>query len=377
MVLLTAKSQLVNLPHRILEGAARAGIELREEDSSGVYFHVDQNTLFSQVNEHFEGKIEVMDTKEALETYPWLEDFRWKLIDRNQDEYTRKVDEKYSGGYFMRILPGAEITFPLQSCLLMTRRNSEQRVHNLIIAEKGSNSQILTTCVQHIDALQATHLGVSEIYVRKGAKLNFTMVHHWGEDTKVRPRSAALIDDGGEFVSNYICLTPVRDIQMFPAAYCNGEDSRALFNNILYVQEGSHMDIGAKAELNGKGSKAELNTRAVAKGNSKLTVRGMIIGNNQECKGHLECRGLVLDDNSVLEAIPILRAIKKGADLTHEAAVGKLSEQEIVYLMSRRMKPDDAVGALIRGFMDVSIMGLPRSISEEIEKIVDKAAEAS
>jgi Fe-S cluster assembly scaffold protein SufB len=377
MVLLTAKSQLVDLPHRILEGAARAGIELREEDSSGVYFHVDQNTLFSQVNENFEDKIEVMDTKEALETYPWLEDLRWKLIDRNQDEYTRKVDEKYSGGYFMRILPGAEITFPLQSCLLMTRRNSEQRVHNLIIAEKGSNSQILTTCVQHIDTLQATHLGVSEIYVRKGAKLNFTMVHHWGEDTKVRPRSAALIDDGGEFVSNYICLTPVRDIQMFPAAYCNGEDSRALFNNILYVQEGSHMDIGARAELNGKGSKAELNTRAAAKGNSKLTVRGTIIGNNQECKGHLECRGLVLDDNSVLEAIPILRAIKKGADLTHEAAVGKLSEQEIVYLMSRRMKPDDAVGALIRGFMDVSIMGLPRSISEEIEKIVDKAAEAS
>ncbi len=377
MVRLTTRSQLVDLPHRILEGAARAGIKLGEEDSSGVYFHVDQSTLFSQVNEHFEDKIEMMDTKEALETYPWLEDFRWKLIDKNQDEYTRQVEERYSGGYFMRILPGASVTFPLQSCLLMTRRNSEQRVHNLIIAEKGSTSQILTTCVQHIDTLQATHLGVSEIYVKKGAKLNFTMVHHWGEDTKVRPRSAALIEDGGEFISNYICLTPVKDMQMFPAAYCNGEDSRALFNNILYVQEGSHMDIGARAELNGKGSKAELNTRAITKGNSKLTVRGTIVGNNHECKGHLECRGLVLDDNSVLEAIPILRAIKKGADLTHEAAVGKLSEHEITYLMSRRMKQDDAVGALIRGFMDVSIMGLSKSISEEIEKIIDAVAEAS
>ncbi|MDH5440277.1 MAG: hypothetical protein OEY31_06705 [Candidatus Bathyarchaeota archaeon] len=41
---------------------------------------------------------------------------------------------------------------------------------------------------------------------KQGAKLKFIMVHHWGEDTKVKPRSAALIDNGGEFISKLVSL---------------------------------------------------------------------------------------------------------------------------------------------------------------------------
>ncbi len=284
---------------------------------------------------------------------------------------------EFSGGYFIRIKRGAKVTLPLQSCLLITERNTEQKIHNIIIAEEGSDAQIVTTCVQHTDVQQTAHLGITEIYVKKGAKLNNTMIHHWGTQTKVRPRSVIEIEDGGEFVDNYICLTPAHDVEMFPTAYCNGEDSKVLFNSVLFVQEGSHMDIGSKAVLNGRGSSAELNTRAICVGNSKLISRATVEGNSEVCRGHLECRGLVLDENSVLEAIPILRAANKGPDLTHEAAVGKLSEGEIMYLMSRKMDEDAAVGALIRGFMDVDILGLPESITKGIEEIADRVVDAS
>jgi len=66
-----------------------------------------------------------------------------------------------------------------------------------------------------------------------------------------------------------------------------------------------------------------------------------------------------------------------GAELSHEAAVGKLNEGEITYLMSRKLSEDQAIGILIRGFMDVSIMGLSPAIKEEIDKIVDLVADAS
>jgi len=62
----------------------------------------------------------------------------WKLVSPDKDEFTKKVAEDYSGGYFMRILPGAEIVFPLQSCLMITQRNLEQRVHNIIIADNST-----------------------------------------------------------------------------------------------------------------------------------------------------------------------------------------------------------------------------------------------
>ncbi|MCW3975040.1 MAG: SufD family Fe-S cluster assembly protein [Candidatus Bathyarchaeota archaeon] len=371
------KNDLKSLPHQILQEALRAGLDLTEENRSGTLLHVDQSTIYSKANELLKGKIELIDTKIALKKYPWLEDYRWKLVDRNKDEFTKKVSGDFSGGYFMRILPNAEIIFPIQSCLMITQKNLEQRVHNIIIAEEGSKSHIITSCTQHLEAGRGSHLGISEIYVKKGASLNFTMIHNWSKETHVRPRSAAQVEDNGKFVSNYICLEPVRDVQMYPVAFCNGMNSKASLNSILYGCEDTNLDVGSRAVLNGKGSKAELITRAIAKKGANLIVRGMIEGNNSDSKGHLECRGLIVDENSLIYSIPELIARRRGCEITHEAAVGKISEKEIMYLMSRKIPRDQAISMIIRGFMDVGIMGLPKALSEEVSRVIDLVAEAS
>jgi Fe-S cluster assembly scaffold protein SufB len=371
------ENELVNVPHQILEEAYKAGIEAGGKNRSATFFHVNQSTVYSRVNDLFKGKIELMDTKAALQKYSWLGEYMWKLVDKNKDEFTRKVAEDFSGGYFMRIMPGVEITFPLQSCLLITQKNLEQRVHNIIIAEEGSKAHIITSCVQHSTVPKASHLGVSEIYIKKGAMLNFTMIHQWSENTLVRPRSAAEMADKATFVSNYVCMRPVRDVQMYPTAYCNGEDSAVSFNNILYGNKNSLLDIGSKAVLNGKGSKAEMISRAIAREDSKMVIRGLIEGNSSDCRGHLECRGLLIDDDALIQSIPELIARKKGVEITHEAAVGKISEKEITYLMTRKLSRDQAVSLIIRGFMDVSILGLPDALNAEIKKIVEASAEAS
>jgi Fe-S cluster assembly scaffold protein SufB len=371
------KKALTEVPHKILEEAYKGGIDLNEETRSGTLLHVDQATIYSKVNDFFEGKIEIMDTKDALQRYSWLNEYRWKLIEKDKDEFTKKVAKDFSGGYFIRILPGAEVVFPLQSCLMITRENLEQRVHNIIIAEEGSKAHIISSCVQHSTVKSASHLGISEFYVKKNAMLNFTMIHNWSEETLVRPRSAALIEDGGEFVSNYICLNPVKDVQMYPVAYCNGEGSKVNFNSILYGHKNSSLDIGSKAVLNGKKSKAEMVTRAIAREGAKIIARGLIEGNNSESKGHLECRGLIIDDESFIQSIPELIARRKGVEITHEAAVGKISETEILYLMTRRLTQEQAISTIIRGFMDVDIMGLPTSLSKEINQIVDLVARSN
>lgn len=370
-------NELTRIPHTILKEASKAGIDTSEDNRSGTLFHVDQSTIYSKVNEFFKGKIELMDTHDALQKYPWIKNYWWKLVDKEKDEFTRKVSKNFSGGYFMRILPNVEVTVPLQSCLMITERDLEQRVHNIIIAEEGSKAHIITSCVQHPVADQASHLGVSEIYVKKGAMLNFTMIHNWGEKTLVRPRSAALIEDQGTFVSNYICLKPVRDVQMYPVANCNGRDSKVSFNSILYGHKDSVLDIGSKAVLNGADSKAEMITRAIAREGATMIVKGMIDGNNSNCKGHLECRGLILDDESFIHSVPELIARKKGTEITHEAAVGKISEKEIIYLMTRNLSRDQAVSMIVRGFMDVGIMGLPKALKEEVNHIVNLAAEGN
>ncbi len=368
------ESSLTRLPHEILMEAQKVGLELNEKNRSATFMHMDQATIESKVNEFYEGKVELMDIKAALQKYPWLEEYRWKLVSKDKDEYTKKVAEDYSGGYFMRIKAGAEIAFPLQSCMLITKNHLEQRVHNIIIAEENSKAHIITSCLQHSTVPNASHMGISEIYVKKGAMLNFTMIHQWSEQTLVRPRSAAEIDDDATFVSNYVCMRPVRDAQMYPVAYCKGKNSRVSYNSILYGHKNSLLDIGNKAVLTGEGSKAEMVSRAITREGSRMIVRGLIEGDVPNCKGHLECKGLIMDDESYMWSIPELIATKKGVEITHEAAVGKISEKEITYLMTRRLSREQAVSLIIRGFMDVGILGLPDQLNKEIKTIVDSSA---
>jgi len=374
---LAQKNELTSVPHKILEEAMKAGMSSDEKSRSGTFYLVDQSTIYSKVNEAFKGKVELMDTKLALNKYPWLEDYMWKAVAKEKDEFTKRVADDFNGGYFMRILPHVEVTFPLQSCLMITEDNLEQRIHNVIIAEEGSKAHIISSCVQHPSANKASHIGISEFYVKKGAMLNFTMVHSWSEQTLVRPRSGAMIEDNGTFVSNYICLRPVKDVQMYPVAFCNGENSKVSFNTILYGNRNSLLDIGSKAVLTGKGSRAEMISRAIAREGSKLIVRGLVEGNSEECKGHLECKGLLIDDESLIQSIPELIARRKGAEITHEAAVGKISEKEVIYLMTRRLTREQAVSLIIRGFMDVGIMGLPGSLSDQVNRIVDMVGKTS
>jgi hypothetical protein len=181
------------------------------------------------------------------------------------------------------------------------------------------------------------------------------------------------VEEDGLFLSNYVLLKPVRSLQMYPAAWCVGKNATARFNSILVATPGSEMDVGSKVFLNAEGARTEIISRAITTGGN-ITARGYIEGNAPEVKGHLECRGLILDGGGVIYAVPELRGAVAGIDLSHEAAVGKIAEEEVEYLMARGLNRAEATATIVRGFLRVDIEGLPPVLSAEIERAV-KASE--
>ncbi|OYT27417.1 MAG: hypothetical protein B6U97_01800 [Candidatus Altiarchaeales archaeon ex4484_96] len=313
-----------------------------------------------------------MDTKDALDKYSWLQDYLWDIIEPDKDEVTKSVFEEFGGGYFIRIMAGARVEFPLQSCLMISGKKVKQKVHNIVIAEEGSEARIITGCSMHTKAERGEHLGVSEFFIKKDAKLNYTMIHNWSEQMKVRPRSATRLEENATFISNYILLSPVKDLQMYPMVYCEGVNAKTELNSIVYARGESRVDIGSGVVFNAAGCRGEIVSRVMAKENSNVKARAIIRGNASPAKGHLECKGLLLDDTSVIHAIPELVGARKDVDLSHEAAVGKIAEKEITYLMSRGLSRDDATSVIVRGFLDVDILGLPPNLQQEISSMVDK-----
>ena len=272
------------------------------------------------------------------------------------------------GGYFIRSKKGAKIQEPVQSCLFIKGDKVGQNVHNIVIVEEDSEMHIITGCAVSHGTREAAHLGISEFYVKKGGKLTFTMIHNWSEQTAVRPRSAGIIEEGGIFLNNYVLLKPVKDLQMYPSLTLNGAGAVARFNSVIVAPEGSHVDTGNRILLNAPDTRGEIIARTLTTGGTIIN-RGQIAGNSVPARGHLECKGLILN-NGIIHAIPELLGTLPGVELSHEAAVGKIAQEEIEYLMARGMDEDEAVSTIVRGFLNVDIMGLPKELQDSVEKTI-------
>ena len=355
------------LPAKAKKQMLEAGVILDDvSQRAGTFIQMDNAPVHSSIRQ--EG-IEVMPTSQALEKYDWMVDYWWQAVAVDTDKYTASIELSQHDGYFIRALPGYKTIYPVQACLYLAKARLVQNVHNVIIAEEGSELHIITGCTTASRDEPGLHLGVSEFYIKRGAKVTFTMIHNWNPEVAVRPRTVAVVEEDGLFLSNYVLMKPVRSLQMYPAAKCIGENAVVRYNSILVAAPGSSLDVGSRVVLNAKGAKTEILSRAITTGGS-IIARGYIEGNAPDVKGHLECRGLILQEKGSIYAIPELKGNLAGIDLSHEAAVGKIAEEEVEYLMSRGLTRAEATATIVRGFLKVDIEGLPPLLSAELERVI-------
>lgn len=347
-----------------IESVSSSGMDLSEKTRSASFLQEDNKVLFSR--SLLEG-VEIMSIKEALKKIPEIKEYFGKTFRLLNRDYPHDTE----GGYFIRVKKGKIVELPIQACLFLKAQGFKQKVHNIIIVEEGAKVYLITGCSASRAASEGFHLGISEFFIKKGGYLNFTMIHSWREDVSVRPISIALVEKEASFISNYVCLRPVREIVMYPTAVLQGDGGRASFNSLILSHPKTLQDIGARVIFRAKDTQAEIASRAVSLG-GKAIARGHFKAENKDIRAHLECRGLVLSEKGSIHAIPELETDLRDVDMSHEAAIGKISKEEIEYLCSRGMTKDEAQAVIVRGFMDVDILALPDLLRKEIAKLEEK-----
>ena len=363
-----ADEDLCALPMADQQHLLMAGMDVTKKDRGGTYFQKDTEVVHCQTQQ--EG-IEVLPIRKALEQTDWIGDYYWKLAQVDTDKYTAAAELGLHDGYVIRAKPGSKSVYPVQACLYLDKEGLQQNVHNIIVAEEDSELHIITGCSTAPHMKNGVHVGISEFFVKKNAKLTFTMIHNWAEDMLVRPRSVARVEEGGLFLNNYICMKPVRSIQMYPTTHLEGKDAVARFYSIIVGSPGSEYDLGGRIFLKHPGNRAEIVARTISNGGN-IIARGHLVGEVPDIKAHLECRGLLLN-GGLIHAIPELEGHADGVEMSHEAAVGKIAQEEITYLMSRGLSEDEATSTIVRGFLSVDIPGLPPQLQAEIDRAIEES----
>ena len=354
------------IPQNIKETMLKSGVNPDEGSTDGSMLVIDNSIALKNVNDD---GFELMDIRDALKKYDWLKDYFWNAVGVDNDKYTAATYLNEPPGYFIRAFAGHNVKLPVQTCIMIGHDQIAQTVHNIIIVEEGASIEIISGCTSGSDVDTALHVGVSEMYIKKGGTLKFTMIHNWAENIGVRPRTAIVVEENGTLINNYVILNKVRSVQTYPTARLVGKGAVAQFNTVAIAQPGAELDLGSRAVLEAPEARAEIISRSITVG-GKVINRGTLVGDAKDIKAHLECRGLILGDNGINVAIPELDARVADVEMTHEASLGKVAQDQVEYIMSRGLSEDEAVGMIVRGFLEVGIRGIPEDLKQEIDDAI-------
>ncbi|MBO3801695.1 MAG: SufD family Fe-S cluster assembly protein [Thermoproteota archaeon] len=352
-----------NLDEKIIKKAEEVGFSYDQSSRSGSYFQLNNSSIYTKSRTK---GLEIYSLEDALKMEEVKEKL-WSLLSVDSDKFTAFASLVEKAGYVIIVRKGTKVDYPVQSCLFMN--NVEvQAPHNIIIAEEDSSVNIITGCTIMPEVV-GLHIGISEFFIGRNARVTFTMVHSWNKETHVRPRTAAIVEEGGEFINYYINVRSVLTLQTFPRIYLEGKNARAFSYSTVVASKNSIVDIGTEVVLNGENSRGEIVSKSISKDNAKIVTRGKLIANSKYTKGHLECNGLILSPSSKIYAVPELESNIDSTELTHEAAIGKIGEDEVNYLMSKGFSKEEATSILIKGFVSTRTKGLPDYLQKMLKNI--------
>ena len=85
----------------------------------------------------------------------------------------------------------------------------------------------------------------------------------------------------------------------------------------------------------------------------------------------------MMDSKSESNTYPYMDVRESTTDLAHEASVGKISEEQIFYLMSRGMNEEEATRMIVSGFVEPIVRQLPLEYAIELNRLIELEMEGS
>jgi len=255
-------------------------------------------------------------------------------------------------GIVIDIKPGT-VNESVHIPVILSQAGLHDVVYNTFIIGENSDVTIIAGCGIHCGSAEAEgHSGIHEFQIKSGARVKYVEKHvAIGEGTGRRtlnPTTKVFMDENASAEMELTQLGGVDEARRYNEAAI-GAGSVLLLTERVMTEGDQTAESKNEIDLSGADSKSNIISRSVLKGDSKqdfyvnLTARA-------RCYGHIECDAIIMD-NGNNQTIPALRALHPDAELTHEASIGKIANDQLMKLMSLGLDYDAAVNRIIQGFL--------------------------
>lgn len=237
--------------------------------------------------------------------------------------------------------------------VIITEAGVNDLVYNDFYIEEDADVLIVAGCGIHNSGDQSSeHDGIHRFHIGKNAHIKY-VEKHYGEG-----------DGKGDRI-----LNPTTEIFMAENSFCEmesvqikGVDSTKR-DTFAKLESGARLVILEKLmthgnqiahsdmviELNGEDASSQIISRSVAKDNSEQVFYPRAVG-NAKCKAHVQCDSIIMG-NAHIRSIPEIAANHCEANIVHEAAIGRINNDQLLKLQTLGKTEEEAEEIIINCFL--------------------------
>lgn len=363
-----------DLPRDIVEAYERLGIKRAEaEFLLGLSTQLDSETIFVKTKETLESRgVVFMPLEEAVQRYPDIVREYFMRIFPPEHKFAALHGALWSGGVFVYVPPNVRIDTPVEAFFLIGRASEGNFEHTLIIADKNSSIHFIEGCAAPRLSRYSFHDGMVEIYVHEGARVNFTTLQNWSSQVINFNNKRAIVERNGyiEWVEGSIGS---KVTYVYPSAILRGENATMESYVITFARDGHIKDSGSKVIHRAPNTRSRIVSKSISVNGGRTIYRGVvrILRGAKNSRSYTSCDSLLLDDKSKTETYPHIQNDESSSIIGHEARVSKLSDQMLFYLRSRGLSENEAIRAVIGGFISDVLARLPFEQASIIKGAID------
>ncbi len=363
-----------DVPDQIKKTFERLGIpEAERKFLSGVGAQYDSEVVYHSVREDLQ-KLGVvfMGTDQGMKEYPEIfKKYFGTVVPAEDNKFAALNSAVWSGGSFVYVPKGVDVPLPLQAYFRINGQNTGQFERTLIVVDEGASLHYIEGCTAPNWATDSLHVAVVEVIALPGSKVRYTTIQNWSNDVYnlVTKRAHA---HAGATVEWIDANTGAQLTMKYPGIYLLGEKAHAEIVSVAVASKGQHQDTGAKAVHLAPNTTSRIVGKSVCKDGGVATYRGTVkvAPGATGVTTSVRCDALILDEGSRSETYPYIDIQEDDTSMSHEATVGRVSDDQIFYLMSRGMTENEATNLIVQGFLEVFTKELPMEYALEFNRLI-------
>ena len=354
--------------------------EAEKQSLGGVGAQFDSEMVYHNLeNELKEKGVIYTNFDTAIKEYPDLvKEYFTKAVPITDHKFIALHYALFSGGSFVYIPKGVKLNEPLQSYFRLNSPGAGQFEHTLIVLEEDSYLEFIEGCSAPGYNELNLHAGCVELFVKENASLRFSTIENWSKNMMNLNTKKCIVEKNGKI--EWVTGSFGSKISMlYPMSILNGENAKCEFTGISFAGKGQNLDTGIKVVHNAKNTSTVVNSKSISKDGGICTFRSNVLikNNAKKSKLALSCESLMLDSESKSDTIPVNNIQTDDVIFSHEAKIGKISDQTIFYLMSRGLSEQEAKSIIIRGFAEPIAKSFPIEYAVEMNRLIDLELEGA